>query len=85
MIQDSKKKKKKRDSIYVPKRQYLCTKPALPHTLISPLNKKKDHDNKTDEETTEEITDSIYQDIVNEFDADEINTEAELSEDDFDN
>ena len=82
MIQDSKKKKKKRDSIYVPKRYH---KPALPHTLISPLNKKKDHDNKTDEETTEEITDSIYQDIVNEFDADEINTDAKLSEDDFDN
>ena len=53
--------------------------------MISPLNKKKDHDNKTDEETTEEITDSIYQDIVNEFDADEINTDEELSEDDFDN
>ena len=44
------------DSIYVPKRYH---KPALSHTMISSLNKKKDHDNKSDEETAEEITDSI--------------------------
>ena len=70
------------DSIYAPKRYH---KPALPHTMISSLNRKKYHDNKSDEETAEEITDSIYQDISNESDADEINTDKELSEDDYDN
>ena len=70
------------DNIYVPKRYH---KPALPHTMISSLNRKKYHDNKSDEETAEEITDSIYQDISNESDADEINTDEELSEDDYDN
>ena len=70
------------DSIYVPKRYH---KPALPHTIISSLNKKKDHGNKSDKETAEEITDSIYQDILNKSDADEITTDEELSEDDYDN
>ena len=60
------------DSIYAPKRYH---KPALPHTMISSLNKKKDHDNESDEEIVEEITDSICQDILNESDADETNTD----------
>ena len=42
--------------------------------MISSLNKKKDHDNESDEEIVEEITDSICQDILNESDADETNT-----------
>ena len=49
------------------------------------LNKKKDHDNKSDEETAEEITDNICQDILNESDADETYMDKELSEDDYDN
>ena len=52
-----------KDNIYVPKRYQT---PALLHTMISSLNKKKDHDNKNDEETAQTITDSIYQDILNE-------------------
>ena len=53
--------------------------------MISSLNKKKDHDNKSDKETAEEITDSIHQDVLNKSDADEITTDEELSEDDYDN
>ena len=68
------------DSIYAPKRYH---KPALLHTMISSLNKKKDHDNESDEEIVEEITDSICQDILNESDADETNTDKQLWEDDY--
>ena len=52
---------------------------------LVPWRKKKDRGNKSDEETEEEITDSIYQDILNESDTDEINTDEELSEDDYGN